>query len=102
MKIEITALVTYHNDKIIGVRPIRDSDDDAHVNYPRSAMSFDEFAVAVTRLYYDDEIIGRKLREYLEGKLDVLTLDGPAAMLPCIGQVRVQCEVKAFDWEWPL
>lgn len=101
IQVEVTALATYYNDELMNAVAIRDSEADACATYRRDLISLDELAVKLVRLYGkgNDEPIGKVLREFLDGEVSHITLSGPAALLPCIGGVRVECQTKYIDWE---
>lgn len=97
--VEVTALVTYYKGEMVNAIGIADSEADAHAVYRRDLISLAELAPALVRLYGDNvEMVGRKMKEYLSGELEFIVLDGPAALLPCIGGVRVECQTTYLDW----
>ena len=97
--VEVTALVVYHNDVLFSVIAIDGGNSDVQIGYPRHLMTFVEFAEAVTILYSGhDEVIGRKLRQFLEGETSTLHLDSIANQMPSIGRVRVEVQTKMLVW----
>lgn len=97
--VEVTALATYYNDELVNAVAIADSEADACASYKRELIGLGELAPALVQLYGKNEaVIGRILTEFLSGKHDFITLSGPAALLPCIGRVRVECQTKFIEW----